>query len=430
MKTNSSNLSAAQSARGVSGRRLHYAFVIVGCCCLMMGINVGLTFSCAGIFYRPVTESLGLSVGGFGLYMTAMYIASSLMLPFAGRMLERYSSRMLFTAASTLNGVALILMGCMSTLAGFYIAGALLGISIAFLLYMSYPTLINRWFHTRMGLMIGICCAASGLGGIIFNPIGGYIIGEWGWRVGYWAFGAIILVIVTPLLALWLRDYPHELGLKKFGEDDSGNPAGSQAAEASSAMGLTYAQVIRMPVFYALIAFAFIMMGCSTLNLFIPGYVQSVGFPLETASMAAASAMAGVTLGKLLLGYINDRNCLLGVLLCTIGGAAGLLAVIWGHSWIAAILVGSFFFGWCYAGVTVQTAMLTKAVVGSRDYARIFSIISIALSAGGAVASGGWGLLADATSYSLSFIVGAGLLLMATLLGLYSLAAARKLRPI
>ncbi len=125
--------------------KIHYAFVIAACCCLMMGVNVGLTFSCAGIFYKPVTADLGISVGSFGLYMTFMYVASSLMLPVAGRMLERYSARWLFTGASVLNGVALCLMGMMSTLWGFYAVGALLGVSIAFLLYMSYPTLINRW---------------------------------------------------------------------------------------------------------------------------------------------------------------------------------------------------------------------------------------------------------------------------------------------
>ena len=61
---------------------------------------------------------------------------------------------------------------------------------------------------------------------------------------------------------------------------------------------------------------------------------------------------------------------------------------------------GAFLFGWAYAGVTVQSAMLTRTVFGPKDYARIYSNISIALAAGGALASGGWGLLADATSPS------------------------------
>lgn len=398
--------------------KIHYAFVIAACCCLMMGVNVGLTFSCAGIFYKPVTADLGISVGSFGLYMTFMYIASSLMLPVAGRLLDRYSARWLFTGASLLNGVALCLMGMMSSLWGFYAAGALLGVSIAFLLYMSYPTLINRWFQTGMGLMIGICVSASGLGGMIFNPIGGWIIGEWGWRMAYYVFGAIVLTGVSPLLAFLLRDRPEDMGLQKFGMDKSVE-SGSGVKPADT--GITYAQAVRMPVFYALIVFAFIMMGCSTLNLFIPGFAETSGFTLEQASLAAAASMAGVTLGKLLLGWINDRNCMAGLLISTIGGAVGLAAIVAVPSVLWVVLVGSFFFGWCYAGVTVQTAMLTRTVVGSKDYSRIFATVSVALSAGGAVASGGWGLLADATSYPVIFITGAILLMLAALLGLYAL---------
>lgn len=41
----------------MKGTKLHYGYVIVACCCLIMGVNVGLTFSCAGIFFQPVSEA-------------------------------------------------------------------------------------------------------------------------------------------------------------------------------------------------------------------------------------------------------------------------------------------------------------------------------------------------------------------------------------
>lgn len=97
-------------------KRIHYAFVIVICCCLMMGVNVGLSFSCAGIFYKPLTTDLGLSIGSFGLYMTFMYIASALTLPLAGKLLQKYNARLVFTLASVLNGLSLAAMGLMSQL--------------------------------------------------------------------------------------------------------------------------------------------------------------------------------------------------------------------------------------------------------------------------------------------------------------------------
>ena len=58
----------------------HYGYVIVFCCCLIMGVIVGLVMSCAGIFYKPVSTELGVSVGTFGLYMTFVYALSFLML--------------------------------------------------------------------------------------------------------------------------------------------------------------------------------------------------------------------------------------------------------------------------------------------------------------------------------------------------------------
>lgn len=394
--------------------RFHYGYVIVACCCLMMGINVGISFSCAGIFYRPVSESLGIPVGEFGIYMSIMYITSTISLPLAGRLLERYKSRWLFTANAAAMGLIYVSMGLYDSVWEFYVAGGLLGITLAFLLYLSFPTLVNRWFRSRIGFMIGICSAASGIGGMLLNPLAGWMITEWGWRWAYATFGGIILLIIVPLLALLLRDYPSDIGLEPYcSKKDVSNDDSKVLKE-----GMTYREASRSPMLYGIILFAFIMMGTSTLNLFIPGYVSDNGFSLEQASLAASAVMAGVTVGKLALGWINDRSCLTGVAVTTIAGIGGLLVLLAGAESIALILSGGFLFGWAYAGVTVQTAMLTRNVFGSADYGRIYSVVSIALSAGGAVASGGWGLLADSTSDHFIFICGTVCLAICLLTGM------------
>lgn len=404
----------------------HYGFVIVACCCLMMGINVALTFSCAGIFYRPVSSSLGVPVGEFGIYMSVMYVTSSLMLSIAGRMLERMSARWLFTTACGLMGMVFISMAFYTRVWEFYLAGGVLGVTLAFILYLSFPTLVNRWFHTRVGLMIGICSAASGIGGVLFNPVAGWMITNWGWRWAYGAFGIAILMVVTPLLALLLRDRPGDIGVLPFGRKEGGEEQMPEVAPQVE--GESYTEASKRPVFYAVIFFCFLMMGISTLNLFIPGYVTDHGFSLEEASLTAAAVMAGVTLGKLALGWINDRNCMSGVLVSTGAGMVGLAGILAGVGSLAIIMGGAFLFGWAYAGVTVQTAMLTRKVFGPRDYAQIYAVMSIGLAAGGALASGGWGLLADATSTSFIFIVGIGSLLVCLAVGAGCLIAGRKMR--
>lgn len=397
---------------------MHYGFVIVACCCLMMGVNIGITFSCAGIFYKPVSQSLGVTVGEFGIYMSLMYIASSLLLPFAGKWIEKYSARKLLTWSSILMGLTLIGMGLCSAVWEFWIAGILLGFSVAFLLYLGFPTLVNRWFVAKVGLMMGLCSAASGIGGMIFNPIGGAVINSFGWRWAYAGFGLFILLIETPVLYLLLRDYPADKGLLPYGSTTTKKDDGVKAADVS---GMEYSEAIKTPVFYAIMLFAFLMMAMSTLNLFIPGYVQSVGFTLENAAYAASAAMGGVTIGKLVLGHINDRGCLAGVMVTTIAGAAGLLSLIVGGHSLLLLLLGAFMFGWAYAGVTVQTAMLTRTVFGNRAYARINAIVSIALAAGGAIASGGWGFIVDRTSFHTIFYIGVAMLAVCLAIGFVAL---------
>jgi MFS family permease len=403
----------------IKSPKFHYGYVIVFCCCLIMGINIGLVMSCAGIFYKPVSIELGISVGDFGLYMTFIYLFSTLMLSVAGKMIDKFSARWLLTLSSGVLGLVFLGMSTFNAVWQFYIAGGVIGLTLAFLLYLSYPTMINRWFNSNTGFFIGLCSAASGIGGVIFNPFGGYLITNYGWRSTYLIFGIIILVLVTPLLAILLRNSPADKGQKALGDKQT----------KSDKSGVAYTFAIKSPVFYALIVFAFLMISVSTLNLFLPAYVTSVGFSVEQSALVASVIMLGVTIGKVALGYINDISALSGVLTSVGLGIAGFIFILLGTSGISLMIVGGFLFGWAYAGVTVETALLVRSVFGSKDYARIFSNISIALAAGGAVMSGGWGYLVDFIDFKFILTTGIVLLVISGLLGSYAIRVSKKFKP-
>ena len=395
--------------------KTHYGYIIVVCCCLIMGFDVGISMSCAGIFYPPVSEALGVPSGEFSLYMSFSFLTSALMLSVAGELLQKYSARWLLTLNSVALGIIISLMGCLNAVWQFYIAGALMGVTLAFLLYLSFPTLLNRWFSEKVGFFMGICSAASGIGGILLNPVGAWLINNYSWRGAYLVFGLFIILAVSPVLGWLIRDYPKEKGLLPYGL----KPQGKETPGAES--GIPFKTAVKMASFYGMIVFAFLIMAVSTLYLFIPNFVTGMGYNLVQASLAASAAMAGVAVGKVALGYINDRSSSLGVLVMTLCGGGGILLMIFGHIGIVAILGGAFLFGWAYAAVTVQTAMLVRTVFGNRDYSRIFSVISMALAAGGAITAGGWGLLADATSANFIFVTGIVFLGLCCLIGLRAL---------
>lgn len=400
---------------------LHYAYVIAFCCCLIMGVNVGIVMSSAGIFYKPVSEELNVSVGTFGLYMSFNYLTSTLMLPTAGKLMDRYSARFLLTASSAVSGFTLIIMSFADAVWQFYIAGGVIGCSLAFLLYLSFPTMINRWFKAKVGLFFGICSAASGIGGMLFNPLGGYLITSYGWRSTYIIFGLLILLLVTPVLGLLLRNYPEDKNLLAYGPEKS-----SQIVSVKESGGTEYLQALKMTEFYGLLVFAFLMVSVSTLNLFIPNYIVDIGYTLEEAAFVAAAVMTGVTFGKVILGMLNDRSCGWGTCATVLGGIIGLLLLLFGGNEVWLKITGGFLFGWAYAGVTVQTPMLVRTVFGSKNYAQIYANISVAFAIGGAVTSGGWGIVADYTSFKFCLALGIFFLIIAGVIGFYVLQVRRK----
>lgn len=404
--------------------KIHYGYVIVLCCFLIMFVIVGLIMSCAGIFYKPVSEELGIDIGKFGLYMSLNFLFSTLTLSFAGRLMERYSARIILSVSSAVAGTSLMAMSQFNAVWQFYIAGALFGITLAFLLYLGFPTLLNRWFKARIGVFIGICSAGSGIGGVLFNPIGGYLITNYGWRATYLIFGVMILLLVTPVLALFLRDYPKDKGLEPYG---AAVTTDTDSRIQKPDTGIEYAKAIRMPVFYGLVVFAFLINAAATLNVFVPAYVQSIQFSIEEASFVASAVMVGVTVGKVALGMINDRSTGWGVMVTTGLGVAGLGLLLLGHVGIIVSIAGGFLFGWAYAGVSVQTPLLVRSVFGNRNYARIYSNVSMAIAVGGAIAAGGWGLLSDATSFGFILTMGIVFLVVSGGIGLYALKSIKTL---
>jgi len=70
-----------------------------------------------------------------------------------------------------------------------------------------------------------------------------------------------------------------------------------------------------------------------------------------------------------------------------------------------------------------------RTIFGSKDYAKIFSSISIALSAGGALMAGGWGYLADLVNFEGILSAGIILLVISGILGVYALRKRKELNP-
>ena len=378
----------------------HYGYIVAACCTLVTTFNIGLVLSCAGIFFVPVSAELNVAVGQVAMYLSFNLIASAVCLSFAGKVLEKFGARFMMTISSVVMGLTLMSMSKFDSLWQFYVAGTILGVTFTFLMYLSFPTLIPKWFNKRVGLFIGIAAAGSSIGGAIFNPICGKLITLYGWRTTYFILGLIILFFVSPVIGFFLRNKPADIGLKPFGATDS------KISASKTSSGIEYGKAIKMPVFYGLCAFGFLMSAVASIFQYIPKYSATLNFSLEEASFVAAAAMLGSTTGKVGLGLINDKSIRLGII-ATIGmGIFGLALMMFGNSALYVLIGGGFLFGWAHAGVFVQTPLLVRKVFGGKNYSQIYSNVSMSITASSALAIGGIGFLADFGGYTSVFVLG------------------------
>ena len=377
--------------------RFHYAFAIVASCIAITCLPCALVLSCAGIFFTPVSEFFGVTRASFTLYFSLLNVAMMLTLPVAGRLMSKIDLRVVLSACVVLCSLGLIGMSRGNSMPWFYAMGVMLGIGVAPLIYLSVPALINAWCVKQVGFFVGLCMAFTGIGGVIFNPIGTSLIqsGPEGWRTAYLVFGIITLVGTLPFTLLVVRSKPEDKGLAPYGAGGR-----SQMVQASvDTTGVPASRAMKTPAFFALAVFCGIITLNQTIYQFLASYASSFEATLPTIAAAsgvvASAAMAGQAIGKVVLGIINDKSVRLGIFFGLGCGVAGVLLMWFLPSTLALLLVGAFLFGVVYAMTTVQTPLLVRSVFGSTDYTNIYSRISMVGSLMSAVAAVFWSFVID-----------------------------------
>ena len=413
----------------------HYAYAIVASCIVITCLPCALVLSCAGIFFTPVSEFFGVPRASFTLYFSILNIMMMLTLPLAGNHLSRLDARKVLSGATICAGVGLIGMSLGNSMPWFYVCGAILGFGMAPLIYMAVPTLINNWCVKKVGFFVGLCMAFTGIGGVIFNPIGTAIIqsGPEGWRMAYRVFGLIVLVGTLPFTLFVVRSKPEDKGLLPYGADEEPEAGAEKPAEAVT--GVAAGVAMKTPAFFALAIFCGIITLNQTIYQFLASYATSFSDTIPAIAAAsgvvASAAMAGQAIGKVVLGIINDKSVKLGIVFGLACGVVGVLLMWFLPSTLAILLVGAFLFGVVYAMTTVQTPLLVRSVFGSADYTNIYSRISMVGSLMSAVAAVFWSFVIDSPGgFPLMFIGGIICMAICLVTSFFALGQKEKLQEL
>ena len=379
---------------------------------------IGTIMGAFSIMLAPAEQRLGVSAEAAAAGIPLVLVGSSLLAPFVGVLIARFSLRLLMLLGALLGAAGFAMLALTHSYA-LYLAvyALLLGPAMILAGSIAPATLVTRWFVQNRGLALGLVHLP------VVIAIMPWLV-ERGLRVFtptaiYLGIAAAIALILVPASLLAI-DHP------PGGEGKAPVSAGKRTSDGS----LSVAQLLSRPRFWALCLAAIASMASSVMlgSLLVP-MGQSWGFTrAEAALLQSGMSLVGIA-GSVLFGWVVDR----------LGGGRSLAligfdcAVLWAvlllHPPFAVTGVVIGLIGLHGAGAIPALGRGLSDAFGQASYSRGFGLNTliglpfIAISVVGSAK-----VFSLTQSYDGAIMAMAGFFVVAMLLGLYA-AGGRLARP-
>lgn len=398
-------------------RRIHYAWIAAGLAFVFMIASAGVR-SAPTMMIQPLEKEFGWSAATISAAIGVNIALFGLMGPFAAALMERFGLRRVLAAAFALIAAGFVLSTFVTAAWQLVVLwGMMVGLGTGSVGLVLGATIVNRWFETNRGTVMGALTASNATGQLIFLPLFGIIVTRSGWRAESLAIGAICAALI-PVVLFVLREYPVDLGVAPYGAHE----IVPRAAPRANPFGTTLRALrdgMRSRDFW-LLAGSFFICGASTNGLIGTHLVPACGdhgIPeVQAAGLLAAMGVFDL-IGTTASGWLSDRldsrlllfmyYGLRGISLIFLPQAFGIaaiglpiFAVFYGLDWIATVpptlkLATNAFgreraaimFGWIVAGhqlgagLTAYLAGVVRTITLSYDAAFISSGILCMLAA-------------------------------------------------
>jgi len=384
-------------------RTIHRAWLVAGAT-LIATVGAAGFRATPGVMITPLQQAFGWSTGSISAAVSVNLLLYGLTAPFAAALMDRFGLRRVV-------GFALLLVAAGSGLTVFMKAswqlvlcwGVLVGLGTGSMALAFVATVTSRWFVRHRGLVTGILTAGGATGQLIFLPVLAQVIAAHGWRAASLTVAAGAL-LVAPIAAWLLRDYPGDIGQQPYGgtaDQAAHRPTDVASDEPGPARRTLNAlrTASHTSAFWFLVG-GFAICGASTNGLvgthFIPA-AHDHGLPETTA--AGLLALVGIfdIVGTIFSGFLTDRldsRLLLGVYYALRGLSLMALPSLFAGSVHSSIVVFIVFYGLDWVATVPPTIALCRQHFGASG-SIVFGWVFAAHQIGAAIAATGAGVIRD-----------------------------------
>ena len=329
-------------------------------------IAVGFFFYSYSVFFKSIAAEFGDSRLGVSIGISVTQGVGALLAPFIGRALDRFPLKGIMAAGAISMGTGFLLLGLVQTPLQFHLVlGVFIGFGAGAMGQLATSKLVSNWFVLKRGTALGIAATGISVSGVLMPATTAWLIGEFGWRNGFVAYGVITLVIVVPLILRLVVSRPEDVGLLPDG-----------AAEAATLPpprpALRTAEYIRNSNFwYLLITIGLLFCIQSATLIHMVPQLTDRGIDLISASVIASSTALFGVIGKLIYGALVDRWDVRWALWLAIAfQVAGQLFMLFGNGY-SGFLIGASLFGFGMGGIVPMQGAVVGAAFGRENFGRV-----------------------------------------------------------
>jgi MFS family permease len=387
--------------------RIHYAWVIAAIAFAMLLVSAGIRGT-IGVLILPLEQEFGWSRATISMAAALSIFFYGFTGPFAAAAVQNFGIVRTLLAALFLMALATAASLAMTHPWELMLTwGVMMGIGAGVVSLPLGTAIVNRWFVSHRGLVVGLLTAAMAAGQLVFLPSLAFLSEQGGWRPV--ALAVTICSGVVALAAVFLREHPADKGLPPLGGTRIETPPPPSRINPLVAAVTVLAEVRASRAFW-LLAATFFVCGLSTSGLvathFIP-YCFDNGIP-ETRG-AALLAFIGVfnIIGTTLSGWLTDRFDSRWLLFWYYG-LRGLSLICLPFSGFDAVslTIFSVFYGLDWIATVPPTVRLAGDIFGKERAAVVFGWLLAIHQVGGAIAAFGAGYMRTALeTYLQSFII-------------------------
>jgi MFS family permease len=275
-------------------------WIVFGC---VVGLFVGngaimqFTFP---VLLKPIGQELGWSRATVSSAMVFGLVATGIMTPMVGHLVDRYGIRRIALPAITLFALATAAVSLVPSSPAAYIAlYTVMGLFAAGQTPLIYAKSISAHFDDQRGLALGIAMAGVGLGAALMPPITQFFIDTMGWRGAYLGLGIMTFVLAIPAVSLFVREP---------GKAEEQSAAARDVGRDIVLPGVSGMEALKSSVFWLLAVPFFIVAAAANGTI---GHVVALltdrGVSPQVATSALTMAGFALILGRLVAGWLLDR---------------------------------------------------------------------------------------------------------------------------